>query len=92
VEIDFEKLLLQVRMVRENNSSKNKGYAFIFFEMIDMASKAIKELYNSKFKVCLYAILIMLIYQMIFCQHIWRGKVYVYLLFKSGNVALYTVG
>ncbi|KAJ4787419.1 RNA-binding protein 47 [Rhynchospora pubera] len=42
--------VVEVRMVRENNSSENKGYAFISFRTMDMASKAIKELHNSEFK------------------------------------------
>jgi RNA recognition motif. (a.k.a. RRM, RBD, or RNP domain) len=74
VEIDFEKLLFQVRMVREINSSENKGYAFVSFRTTDMASKAIKELHNSEFEVCLYALLIMFVYcQMTIFQHIWCG-------------------
>lgn len=56
VEADFENLLFQVRMVRENNSTENKGYAFVSFRTMDIASKAIKELHNSEFKVCIYAL------------------------------------
>lgn len=37
--------------MRSKDSNENKGFAFVTFRNVDMASKAIKDLNNTEFKV-----------------------------------------
>lgn len=49
----------QVRIMKGKDSSENKGYAFVTFRSKDLATKAIKDLNNTEFKVfyyCLYQV------------------------------------
>ena len=43
----------QVRIMKGKDSSENKGYAFVTFRSKDLATKAIKDLNNTEFKVFL---------------------------------------
>lgn len=49
---DYDQILLQqVRIMKGKNSSENKGFAFVTFRSVDLASKAIDELNNTELKV-----------------------------------------
>lgn len=43
--------LLQVRIMKSKDSSENKGFAFVTFRNVELATKAIDELNNAEFKV-----------------------------------------
>ena len=44
-------LLQQVRIMKGKDSGDNKGFAFVTFRNMEMASDAIDELNNTEFKV-----------------------------------------
>lgn len=44
----------QVRVMRSKESNENKGFAFVTFRSVELASKAIDELNNTEFKVFLF--------------------------------------
>lgn len=41
----------QVRVMRSKESNENKGFAFVTYRSVELASKAIDELNNTEFKV-----------------------------------------
>lgn len=41
-------------MMKGKDSNENKGFAFVTYRNVDLASKAIDKLNNTEFKVCNY--------------------------------------
>lgn len=48
----------QVRVMRSKESNENKGFAFVTYRSVELASKAIEELNNTEFKVFFLLLLV----------------------------------